>query len=332
MSPAPVGSPLRRLSFLMIETNGQCTLVQGRLITPPEQLSFASALFLFEQNANKNNRFKFSNLGWILRNVSCRWGTMFGYQSNAKLKRRSRIKPQASTPFCRRNVDATDAVSQARLNRFTARRKGEEVRSKAGFSLTELVVVLAIILVVSGLSLPSISRTIDKARLNSAAQQVASIYQQGRIRATQDNNYYILPVSAAGVQPSQVCLDLDGNGVCSANEPQAQLPPEVSIDNRGIPVDIDPVTLGFTQQLTRTDSSTGYNQQGTAEPGLAFNSLGIPCQRSSSTSPCLGPIAWVQYLQLRHSDELLYAAVTVSPTGLVKIWHYANGGAGSGWF
>jgi len=198
--------------------------------------------------------------------------------------------------------------------------------------LTELVVVVAIILVVSGLSLPSISRTIDKARLNSAAQQLASIYQQGRIRATQDNSYYILPVSAAGVQPPQVCLDLDGDGICSANDPQAQLPPEVSISNNGIPVEIDPGTLGFTQPLTRTETSTGYSQQGIQEPGLAFNSLGLPCQRSSSTSPCLGPTAWVQYLQLRHSDEILYAAITVSPTGGVKIWHYANGGPGSGWF
>lgn len=205
------------------------------------------------------------------------------------------------------------------------------MKSKAGFSLTELVVVVAIILVVSGLSVPSISRTIDNARLTAAAQQLASIYQQGRIRAAQDNNYYIVPVSAAGLQP-QVCLDLDGDGVCSATDPQAQLPSQVSIDNRGIPVEIDPGTLGFTQQLTRTESSTGYSQQGTAEPGLAFNSLGVPCQRSSATSPCLGPIAWVQYLQLRRTNELLYAAVTVSPTGSVKIWHYANGGAGSGWF
>lgn len=257
---------------------------------------------------------------------------MFGYQSNAKLKRQSRIKPQTSTPFCRRLFDATDAVLQAQLNRSTARMKGEEVKSKAaGFSLTELVVVLAIILVVSGLSLPSISRTIDKARLNSAAQQVASIYQQARIRATQDNNYYMLPISAAGVQP-EVCLDLDGDGACSASDPQAQLPADVSIDNRGVPVEIDPGTLGFTQPLTRTETSTGYDQQGAQVPGLAFNSLGVPCQRSSSTSPCLGPTAWVQYLQLRHSDEILYAAVTVSPTGSVKIWHYANGGAGSSWF
>ncbi|HWG86895.1 MAG TPA: prepilin-type N-terminal cleavage/methylation domain-containing protein, partial [Candidatus Acidoferrales bacterium] len=68
------------------------------------------------------------------------------------------------------------------------------MKSRAGFSLTELVVVLAIMLVVSGLSFPSLTRAIDEAKLNSAAEQLASFYAQGRIRATQDNNYYILPL------------------------------------------------------------------------------------------------------------------------------------------
>jgi Tfp pilus assembly protein FimT len=206
------------------------------------------------------------------------------------------------------------------------------VSSKAGFSLTELAVVIAIIMIVTGVSLPSISRTLDNAKLTAAAQQVASLYQAGRIRATQDNNYYTLPVFT-NAQRSAICLDLDGDGACSATEPQAQMPSQVTLSNNGVPAQPSAATLGFTNNLNQTENSVNYGQQGTLEPGLAWNALGLPCSRSSSTSPCSAGLAWIQYLQLpRSGGEVLYAAVTVSPTGTVRILHYSAGIGGGGWF
>jgi prepilin-type N-terminal cleavage/methylation domain-containing protein len=219
--------------------------------------------------------------------------------------------------------------------------EGENLKSRAGFSMTELVVVVAIILVVSGISLPSISRTLDNARLNSAAQQVASLYQQARMRATQDNNYYTLIVSPAVVSPAQMCLDLDGDAACGNLDPQIQLPSLVTLNNNGVPVQLGSATLGFTP--LRTETSSTYSQQGTAESGLAWNARGLPCQKLSSTSPCsnslspvgaaAGPVGWVQYLQLqRSSDDALYAAVTVNPSGRIKIWKYTPGNGGRSWY
>ena len=187
--------------------------------------------------------------------------------------------------------------------------------------------MVAIIMVVTGVSIPSISRTIDNAKLTSAAQQVASMYQAGRIQATQDNSYYVLPIFN-NLQGSGICLDLDGDGLCSAGEPQAVIPSAVSLNNRNIPVELNATRLGFTTVIgiTKADNSINYGQQGTFEPGLAWNALGLPCSRSSSTSPCSAGVAWVQYLQLqRAGSEMLYAAVAVSPTGNVRIWHYSAG-------
>lgn len=215
------------------------------------------------------------------------------------------------------------------------------MKSQPGFSLTELLVVLAIILIVGGLSIPSLSRTIDNARLKSAAQQVAGIYQEARIRSAQDDTYYGLLVSQPGVTPAQICIDLDGDGACGPNEPQVQLPAPVTLISAGVPVNLDSATMGFSP-LT-ADSSSTYTQQGIQVHALAWNSRGLPCQRTSSTSACLnwtttsagaGPVAWVQYLELRQTaDDTAYAAVTVSPTGRIKTWMYApaqNGGRA--WF
>jgi len=215
------------------------------------------------------------------------------------------------------------------------------VRSEPGFSLTELLVVVAIILIVSGLSFPSISRAIDSAKLKSAAQQVASIYQQARIRSTQDNTYHELLVSPSGISPAEICLDLNGDAACGADEPQVQLPFHVSLISQGLPVALDVTTLGFSPLTTET--STTYNQQDIPVHALAWNARGLPCQRTSSSSPCsnwtttassAAEVAWVQYLQLQRSaEDAAYAAVTVSPTGRIRTWTYApaqNGGRS--WF
>jgi len=57
--------------------------------------------------------------------------------------------------------------------------------------------------------------------------------------------------------------------------------------------------------------------------------LGVPCEKTSATSPCAA-VGWAQYLQFqRDSGEVLYAAVTVSPTGRIKTWIF-NNAAGNG--
>lgn len=215
------------------------------------------------------------------------------------------------------------------------------MKSQAGFSLTELMVVLAIIMVVGGLSFPSLSRTVDNARLKSAAQQVASMYQQGRVLATQDNTFHELLVSATANGATTVCVDVDGDAACDGNEPQALLSGQVQLISSGVPVELDSTTLGFAP-LTAASSQT-YNQRDQLVKALAWNARGLPCQRTSTASNCsnwttspagAGPVAWMQYLKMpRSGDEVLYAAVTVSPTGRIKTWSYTPAGNGGGtWF
>jgi prepilin-type N-terminal cleavage/methylation domain-containing protein len=145
------------------------------------------------------------------------------------------------------------------------------VRSKAGFSLTELTVVVAIILIVSGLSLPSLTRVIDTVRVKTAAQQTASLYQQARIRATQDDAYYNVLLANGN---SSICLDLDGDGKCGGNDPITTLGNGAVLSNAGIPVQLDSTILGFTP-LT-AESSTTYTPQGATVSALEFKRPSLP--------------------------------------------------------
>jgi prepilin-type N-terminal cleavage/methylation domain-containing protein len=207
------------------------------------------------------------------------------------------------------------------------------LKPKAGFSLTELTVVMAIMLIVSSLSFPSLSRVLDNVRVKTAAQQAASLYEQARIRATQDDTYYTVVAKGA----SSLCLDLDGNGACDPTDPATTLSNGAVLNNAGVPVQLDASILGFTPLTTETSST--LTSQGNVVSSLAWNSRGLPCQKLSSTSPCSnwlasgggGPVGWVQYVQLTRPAGNLYAAVVVSPTGKIKIWNYAPDGSAVTW-
>jgi prepilin-type N-terminal cleavage/methylation domain-containing protein len=206
-----------------------------------------------------------------------------------------------------------------------AAKSGDGLALQAGFTLAELLIVLTIILIVGGLSIPSLSRAIDTSRLKGAAQKLAAVYQDSRIRATQNNTSYEVLVSPPGTVPAQACIDLDGDGSCGAGEPVTVFPAQITITNVGIPVPLNSAALNYP--VATTESSSMHSQQDVLTPGLAWNSRGLPCQRGSASAPCLDT-GWVQHLQMQRSGgDVLYAAVTVSPTGRVKTWIYipANG-------
>jgi prepilin-type N-terminal cleavage/methylation domain-containing protein len=195
---------------------------------------------------------------------------------------------------------------------------------QAGFTLAEMIIVVTIILVVGAMSLPILTRAIDNSRLKGAAQTLASTYQDARIRATQNNTSYEVLVSAPGISPAQVCIDLDGDGVCGAGDPVTTFPAQVSLNNLGVPVRLDSVQLRYPA----TDT-----EHANPAPGLAWNARGMPCTQDSATSPC-SVTGWVQHLQLQRANgDVMYAAVTASPTGRVKTWVFIPSGNGNGqWF
>jgi prepilin-type N-terminal cleavage/methylation domain-containing protein len=193
--------------------------------------------------------------------------------------------------------------------------------SQSGFTLAELIVVVAIILVVGGLSIPNLTRAIDTSRIKGAAQSLAAAYQDARIRATQKDTSYQVLISPPGISPAQICIDLDGDGTCSAGDPVTTFATQVKVSNLGVPV-----PLGAQLNYLTTDTEHSNALGG----GLTWNALGLPCQRTSPTAPCTA-MGWVQHLQLlRANGDVMYAAVTVSPTGRVKAWTFIPSGNGNG--
>jgi prepilin-type N-terminal cleavage/methylation domain-containing protein len=194
--------------------------------------------------------------------------------------------------------------------------------SQSGFTLAELIIVVTIVLVVGGLSIPNLTRAIDTSRIKGAAQSLAAAYQDARIRATQKDTSYQVLISP-GTSPAQICIDLDGDGTCSAGDPVTTFAGQIKVSNLGVPIPLGPAQLNYLTTDTEHSNTSGK--------GLTWNAMGLPCQRTASpTAPCTA-MGWVQHLQfLRANGGVMYAAVTVSPTGRVKVWTFIPSGNGNG--
>jgi prepilin-type N-terminal cleavage/methylation domain-containing protein len=193
--------------------------------------------------------------------------------------------------------------------------------SQSGFTLAELVVVVTIILIVGGLSIPNLTRAIDTSRIKGAAQTLAAAYQDARILATQKNTSYELLVSPIGITPAQICIDLDGDGTCGVGDPVTTFPTQVTVSNLGVPVPLGPAQLTYLTTDTEHSNALGN--------GLTWNALGLPCQQSTAGG-CTAT-GWIQHLQLQRANgDVMYAAVTVTPTGRIKTWIFIPSDNGNG--
>jgi prepilin-type N-terminal cleavage/methylation domain-containing protein len=189
--------------------------------------------------------------------------------------------------------------------------------TEPGFSLIELMIVVAVFVLIAALGIPTFSSTLNRMKLRGTAQELSELYQQARMRAVQDDSYYEVLLSA---DAKQAYVDLNGNGTPGVLVLQS--PAAVSFNNAGAPAGLDEKALGFTP--AQTETSLMFDQDGVSRPGLAWSSRGFPCQRTSATSVCQPGVGWVQYLR-QDGVRPAYAAVVVNPAGRVRVWSYEGG-------
>lgn len=207
-----------------------------------------------------------------------------------------------------------------------------------GFSLVELMIVVAIILVVSAMALPSMARGITTIRLRGAASTIAGMIQKTRIEAVRTNRIMVLRQKMLndGVTP---VFYVDGvtqpgsNGslsqcppTCTDNnvqnwEPQAMISKEVTLQFSGYP------SFDSNQLL-------GYDNGVTAGPdfNLAFNQRGLPCSPNTASGPVTScPLtgldrthtsksSYQYFFKLESVFGDQWASVTVTPAGRVRTW------------
>lgn len=178
-----------------------------------------------------------------------------------------------------------------------------------GFTIVELVIVLAVIMIVTAISVPSFLRIIRIYRLNDAATQVAGIMKFTRYEAIRRNVGPGLGVGGAlrtqilqGAAGTNIFTDSNYSGTVQSTETQILLTGNVNLVSAATP----PNTAGLAAavgvaaltNVSITNGTVAFDQRGAVTPA-AVNVLYI----GNPAVPNLG-----------------YRAVVLLPSGSVQIW------------
>ena len=131
------------------------------------------------------------------------------------------------------------------------------MQKKSGFTIMELLMVLAVIAVVSAIAVPSIISWRNAAKLRGAAGNLKGDLEMAKVNAIKHNNFVAVKFNANAYE---VFVDTSGNGARDAGE--------ALLKNRLLPAG---VVFDFAHpEWTFPGNVTKFNGRGTADNGTAI--------------------------------------------------------------
>lgn len=216
---------------------------------------------------------------------------------------RTVISPSGGTRCASRVAGARSGVREV-----TARVAG-------GFSLLELMIVIAISITVVAFATPSFLSAYYNIRLKSAASNLSGLMQQARIQAARQNATYTVAYNTTS-SPQQAFIDFNNNGAHDAGEPVITFNSSIAMSTTGAPSGAGApssyVLVGDTAGTTFTNTTT-----------LGYSPRGLPCAYTAGVCATPAPGYFVYYIQDQRPGSSGWAAVVVSRSGRTKpiVWN-----------
>ena len=186
---------------------------------------------------------------------------------------------------------------------------GTRRRLNKGFSMVELVVSLAIVLVLTGIALPSLTRSYRTYQLNDAATRMAGMLKFTRFEAIRRNTTVSCQIQLLSNNWT-VWADTTPNGVPDSTEQQLMLVgTAVLLPSAGLPAP--------TAILTGVGGGTLTTLSG-ANNLVSFDARGAVTPVPNTT--------YVLYIGSATNPEFGYRAVVVLPSGITQVWTAPTGG------
>jgi len=210
---------------------------------------------------------------------------------------------------------------------LTCDRHRDDQRSRRGFSLLELMIVVAITMTVMAVAVPKFLTAYYNVRLKSACADLSGVMQRGRIQAARENSVFQVVYNNTST-PQSAFVDMNNdqawnnpkptvNGV-TQTEPGIYFGPTISISTTGAPSGSGAPT---PYVLVGDTSTTNY----TNNTVLGWSARGLPCAYVAPT--CATPPAgyFVYYVQDTRPNGNGWGAVVVTRSGRTKvvIWNGA---------
>jgi prepilin-type N-terminal cleavage/methylation domain-containing protein len=184
---------------------------------------------------------------------------------------------------------------------------------QAGFSLSEIVVSLAVILIISAAAIPVIVHTLRVYQLNSTASRLAGLLKFARFEAIRRNQRVSLQIVQQGAN-WLVWADSNGNGVLDGPEPAMV----VTGSDTLIPSASAPNPSAITTTLGSGASSLPLTVLSGSNNHVSFDQRGAVYFLPGT------PAIYVLYLGSATDTSFGFRAVVVLPSGVVQVWSASN--------
>jgi len=196
----------------------------------------------------------------------------------------------------------------------SAARSGTRRTAVAGFSMLELVMSICVMLILTALAIPSLTRSLRSYQLNSAAASVSDMLKFTRFEAVRRNTQINFLMQANG--PGWlVGTDSNNNGVLDPKEKQQMIAGYPTL----LPAGTAPAPTAIKAALGGAALTTLSGANGT----VTFDARGAVRQAIN------GPLAvnpYVFYVGNANDPDSGYRAVILLPSGSTQTWTAPSGG------
>jgi prepilin-type N-terminal cleavage/methylation domain-containing protein len=181
-----------------------------------------------------------------------------------------------------------------------------------GFSLIEMMITVAILLVLAAILIPLSSNTISFVKLRYSATGLGGLIQRARIEAARKNTFYSIAQTALSGGVVAYFVDLDKNNTYSSGDPLVAMGSQINVHagtGSGAPGE-----TAFAASLNFAFDGSGVLPN--------FNARGLPCVPLGSICPQIPGQGFIYFLSRNNAVGANWAAGAVTPSGRVTVWSY----------
>ena len=198
------------------------------------------------------------------------------------------------------------------VNRINPQPRHALVTTSRGFSMIELLMVVAITLVLSTIAIANIAAVVSSSRIHAGVSSMSGLFQNCRMLAVKKNKTMTAHVTTVGSGSlmGYVKEATDSSALSTADSQVKWEAPVVRMTTPtgpGAPNVIATTALGYTPQ-------TG---------NISFNSRGLPCAYASGVCTNHGFLYY--FKDTSRAGAKGWAALSISPAGKIKKWFWNIG-------
>jgi len=186
-----------------------------------------------------------------------------------------------------------------------------------GFSLVELLIVVAMIMILAAISVPRLLNSISDINLRYAATNISGLLQSARMSAVRKNTFYTVQPTTLSTGGTGYYVHVQG-GTYVAGDPVLPLGSQISAY-----IGLGSGAPNESTFASGTSSSGLSFAPNSASDAPSFNARGLPCIGVPATGAC--PLVpgqgFVIFLSKSSAiGNVSWASVAVTPSGHIQIW------------